>query len=196
MSHVRREPATAPSGRRLATLPNLLSILRLASVPVFVWLFVSGNEDAAVILFATAAATDFFDGYLARRTSSVTELGKLLDPLADRVFIVALAVALVAEGTLEWWLAVTIVARDAVVLGLFPVLERRGMERIEVNATGKTATACLLFGLVWLAFTHTSFLVAEAGHEVGTTFTVAGAILYWVAAVQYGKEAARRWRGV
>jgi cardiolipin synthase len=191
---VQQEPATAASSRRIATLPNLLSVLRLASVPVFVWLFVSGEEDAAVILFAVGAASDFLDGYLARRTSSVTELGKVLDPLADRVVIVALAAALVAEGTLSWWLAVAIVVRDVLVLGSFPILERRGMERIEVNVTGKTATACLLFGLVWLAFTETSFFLAEAGDEVGVSFTVAGTVLYWVAAVQYGREAAKRLR--
>lgn len=194
MSYVRLDLPTAPPGRRLATLPNLLSGLRLASVPFFVWLFLSGREDAAVVLFAVAAATDFFDGYLARRTGSVTRLGQLLDPLADRIFVVALVVALVAEGTLEWWLALSIVVRDALVLGLFPVLERRGVERLEVNFAGKTATACLLFGLVWLAFTHTSFFFANAGEEVGLTFTLVGAVLYWVAAVQYGKEAARRLR--
>src|SRR5919106_1769508 len=87
---------------RLLTIPNLLSFGRLATVPVFVWLFVSGRENAAVIVYAVAAWTDFFDGFIARRTHSVTELGKLLDPLADRVFIVALALALVARGTLAW----------------------------------------------------------------------------------------------
>src|ERR671918_764728 len=94
-------PRTTSDGR-LLTIPNLLSFGRLATVPVFVWLFVSGREDAAVILYAVAAWTDFFDGFIARRTHSVTELGKLLDPLADRVFIVALALALVARGTLAW----------------------------------------------------------------------------------------------
>jgi cardiolipin synthase (CMP-forming) len=194
LSQLRIEPPTAPPGHGFATLPNLLSALRLASVPVFVWLFLSGRENGAVVLFAVAAATDFFDGYLARRTDSVTRLGQVLDPLADRVFVVALAVALVAEGTLWWWLALSIVARDALVLGLFPVLERKGVERLEVNFAGKTATACLLFGLVWLSFTHTTFFLGDAGREGGITFTVAGAVLYWVAAVQYGMEAARRLR--
>jgi len=194
MPEVRVEPPTAPPGRRLATLPNLLSALRLASVPVFVWLFLSGRENAAVVLFAVGAASDFFDGYLARKTGSVTRLGQVLDPLADRVFVVALAVVLVAEETLELWLALSILVRDALVLALFPVLERKGVERLEVNFAGKTATACLLFGLVWLAFTHTSFFFRGAGREVGITFTVMGAVLYWVAAVQYGREAARRLR--
>src|SRR5918999_4865264 len=71
-----------PDGGRLATIPNLLSALRLASVPVFIGLFVSGHEEAAVILYAVGAWTDFFDGYIARHTGQVTEIGKLLDPLA------------------------------------------------------------------------------------------------------------------
>ncbi len=92
-------PPAAPQPS-VVTIPNLLSGFRLASVPVFIALFVNGNEDAAVGLFAVAAWTDFFDGYLARKLNSVSELGKLLDPLADRVFIVALAVAMVAREAL------------------------------------------------------------------------------------------------
>src|ERR671918_1908651 len=108
-------PRTTSDGR-LLTIPNLLSFGRLATVPVFVWLFVSDREDAAVIVYAVAAWTDFFDGYIARRTHSVTELGKLLDPLADRVFIVALALALLRRGALPSWLGGVIIVRDVAVL--------------------------------------------------------------------------------
>ncbi|HEU4481068.1 MAG TPA: CDP-alcohol phosphatidyltransferase family protein, partial [Actinomycetota bacterium] len=144
--------AGPPASERFLTVPNVLSLLRLASVPVFVWLFASGRENAAVILYAAGAWTDFFDGYIARLTGSVTELGKLLDPLADRVFIVALCIALVLRDTLPLWLALTIVVRDLIVLSLFPALERRRIERIRVNFVGKCATAALLFGLTLLAW--------------------------------------------
>jgi cardiolipin synthase len=181
-------PRTASDGR-LLTIPNLLSLGRLATVPVFLWLFLSDREDAAVILYAVAAWTDFFDGFIARRTHSETELGKLLDPLADRVFIVALALALVARGALAWWLAAIIVGRDLLVLSLFPVLERRKVERIQVNFVGKTATAALLAGLTLLALSVTSFPGAGVGDEIGTVFVSLGAALYWAAAYLYGKEA-------
>ena len=181
---------------RILTAPNVLSGLRLATVPVFVWLFVTGHETAAVGLYAAAAWTDFFDGYIARRTASVSRLGQLLDPLADRVFIVALAVALVARDDLALWLALVIVGRDVLVLALWPVLERLGMRRIQVNFTGKTATACLLFGLTWLAWAETSFLLHEVGHSIGMPFVVAGAILYWVAGAMYATEAIRRMRAL
>src|SRR5918999_490816 len=160
---------------RILTAPNALSALRLASVPFFVWLFVSDRENAAVVVYALFAWTDFFDGYIARRTGSISKLGQLLDPLADRVLIVALAVALVARDALSLWLAVAGIARDVLVLALWPLLERIGMRRIQVNDAGKTATACLLFGLTWLAWGETTFVVHSAGDDVGMPFVVVGA---------------------
>lgn len=181
-------PTTA-TDRGLWTVPNVLSILRLASVPVFVWLFVSGHENAAVILYAAGAWTDFFDGFIARRFDQVSEIGKLLDPLADRILIVALVVALVARDSLPLWLAIAIVARDVLLLSVFPVLERRKVPRIAVNFTGKSATAALLFGLTCLAWAETTFLAASAADEIGIAFTVLGAVLYWVAAALYAQAA-------
>ena len=184
--------ADAPAARRLWTVPNVLSLLRLASVPLFVWLFVSGHENAAVVLYAVGAWTDFFDGYIARRTNSVTDLGKLLDPLADRVFIVALAIALVGSGALPGLLAAVVIVRDVVLLALYPLVQRPGMPKLEVNLVGKTATACLLFGLTWLALSETSFWGAGIGDEVGLAFVTAGAVLYWGAAVLYARALLQR----
>jgi cardiolipin synthase (CMP-forming) len=187
------EAAAAPEVHdRIVTIPNALSGLRLASVPVFVWLFVTGHENVAVVIYAAGAWTDFFDGYIARRTGSITKLGQLLDPLADRVLIVALTIALVARDVLSPWLAVAVIARDVIVLALWPLLERIGMRRIQVNFTGKTATACLLFGLTCLAWGETTFVGHDAGEAVGLPFVVAGAILYWIAGIMYAVEAKRR----
>jgi cardiolipin synthase len=163
-------------------------------VPFFVWLFVSGHENVAVGIYAAGACTDFFDGYIARRTGSVSKLGQLLDPLADRVFIVALAIALVGRDVLPLWLALVVIARDVLVLALWPLLERIGMRRIQVNFTGKTATACLLFGLTWLAWGETTFVAHTVGHTIGMPFVIAGAILYWTAGAMYAAEARKRVR--
>ena len=179
----------APPSARVWTVPNVLSFLRLATVPVFVWLFLSGRENAGVLLYGIAAWTDFFDGYIARRTGQVTDLGKLLDPVADRVFIVALAVMLIARGTLPWWLGAAIIGRDVLVAIAFPLLERRGVERIQVNFVGKSATASLLIGLTWLAYSETTWPGRGFADEVGIGFVVWGALLYWVAAVLYSREA-------
>jgi cardiolipin synthase len=200
------EPASASGARVLEptpspdagwrTVPNLLSLGRLASVPVFLWLFVTDRENAAVILYAVGAWTDFFDGYIARRFGQVSELGKLLDPLADRVFIVALAVALVARDVLPWGLAVAVIGRDVLLLSAFPLLERRKVERISVNFVGKTATAALLVGLTWLAFSQTTFADEVFVEVVGMVFVGAGAVLYWVAAGMYARDAMRRLRAM
>ena len=180
-------PESASSA--ILTLPNMLSFARLATVPVFIWLFVSGHENAAVALYAVGAWTDFFDGYLARKLGSVSELGKLLDPLADRVFIVALCVALVARDTLSIWYAVAIVGRDVLLLSVFPLLERRKVPRIAVNFVGKTATAALLFGLTCLAISETTFIGSGVGDELGIAFTAGGTLLYYVAAAMYARQA-------
>jgi cardiolipin synthase (CMP-forming) len=183
-------PVLAESGSdRVLTVPNVLSALRLASVPVFIWLFATDRENAAVVLFGVAACTDFFDGYIARRLNQVSEIGKLLDPLADRIFIVALAIALVLRDVLPLWLFLVIVVRDASILIAFPLLEGRGVPRIRVNFTGKTATAFLLFGLTTLAWSETTFPLQRYADEIGMAFTLVGAVLYWVAAGMYAVQA-------
>jgi cardiolipin synthase len=186
---MREGTSAAPAANRLWTIPNVLSLVRLASVPVFVWLFVNDRENAAVVLYALGALTDFFDGVIARRFDQVSELGKLLDPLADRILILALAVALVAREVLPLWLAVAVVGRDLLILSVFPFLERRKVPRIAVNFTGKTATASLLTGLTLLAWSETTFPAADASEVAGTAFTILGAVLYWAAAVMYARQA-------
>ncbi len=179
----------APASTRIVTIPNIISVARLATVPVFLWLWFADARNAAVVVYAAGAWTDFLDGFIARRTGTVTELGKLLDPLADRVFIVALAVALVGDGTLPWGLALAVVGRDVVILSLYPFVQRGSRPKIEVNFVGKTATAALFFGLTWLALSQTTFAVADIGDEVGIVFVALGAVLYWVAGAMYAREA-------
>jgi cardiolipin synthase len=195
MKEALNEPARADTNRVL-TIPNVISFARLASVPVFVWLFVSGRENAGWILYAIGAWTDFFDGYIARRTNQVSELGKILDPVADRVLIVALAFALLADGVLPWGLALAIILRDVLIVVVAPILERRGMQRMAVSFVGKSATAALLLGLSLLAYSETTFPAANKGDDIGIWFIVLGAVLYWLAALQYAQEAGRRLRAM
>ncbi|MFN2389704.1 MAG: CDP-alcohol phosphatidyltransferase family protein [Actinomycetota bacterium] len=184
------------ASERVLTIPNILSLLRLATVPVFLWLFVTGREDVAVIVYGIAAWTDFFDGYIARRTGTVTELGKLLDPASDRIFILALVVMLLARGALSWWLAAAIIARDLVVLSVFPALERKKVARIPVNRVGKLATAALLFGLTCLALAETSFAEWWPARPIGLAVAISGAGLYWIAGALYARVAWQRFRSL
>ena len=181
------EAACGDEGR-LLTVPNVLSALRLALVPVFVWLFVTRREEAAVVLYGLGASTDWLDGYIARRTGQITELGRLLDPLADRIYIAALVVALTIRGVLPLWLAVGIVGRDALLLALFPLVDRRATARIRVNFIGKTATALLLGGLTFLALSETSF-GGEVWEPIGFALVVVGFVLYWISGIMYARSA-------
>ena len=178
-----------PTMDRILTIPNVLSFVRLGSVPVFVWLFVTDRRDAAVILYALGAWTDFFDGWIARRFDQVSELGKMLDPLADRVFIAALVVALVATDILEAWLAVAILGRDILILALYPVVQRAALTRIRVNFVDKCATAALLVGLTGLAISETSLSWSDILEIPSRLFVWVGAVLYWVSGALYARDA-------
>jgi cardiolipin synthase len=183
------EPSEPLVRKAVWTVPNVLSFLRLLSVPVFLYLFITGREAAAFVLYTVGAWSDFFDGVIARRLNQVSVLGKLLDPLADRIFISALLIALVARDAVPLWLAIVVVGRDLLLLSLFPIVERRGMERIQVNLAGKSGTAALLFGLTWLA---AGFVWEFVGSTIGLAAIYIGAVLYWLAASLYAREAWRR----
>jgi cardiolipin synthase len=173
---------------RLLTVPNVLSALRLGLVPVFIWLFLTGREKTAVLLYGVGASTDWLDGYIARRTNQITELGKLLDPLADRIYIAALVVVLTISDILPLWLAAGVLGRDALLLALFPFVDRRSATRIRVNLIGKTATACLLTGLTFLAVSETTLTWGSA-RDIGFTLMVAGLALYWISGIMYARAA-------
>ena len=113
-------------GTRIWTIPNVLSMLRLALVPPFLVLIVLGDYVAALILLIVASLTDLLDGYLARRLGQVTRLGQLLDPAADRLYIFAALVGLAANQLVPWWIVVVIVARDVFLLILGVVLANHG----------------------------------------------------------------------
>ena len=98
---------------RVWTLPNVLSFARLAGVPLFVWLVLSPRADlVAVVVLMVAGFTDWLDGFLARRWRQTSRVGQMLDPIADRLYILAIVVALAIRGLVPWWLLVVLAARD------------------------------------------------------------------------------------
>src|SRR6266508_1046032 len=143
---------TRMSSRRVLTVPNAISFARILLIPVFVALLVHhGTEAAGLLLLAAVVSTDWVDGQVARRTGQVTELGKILDPVADRLAIAAALIALVARDAFPLWAALLILVRDFAILmaGLF--LLRRG-GRIDVRFIGKVATFCLMFAVPAVAW--------------------------------------------
>lgn len=146
------EAATKVSNR-LWTVPNVLSIARLLSIPVFVWLALVPEQDAAAaIVLALGAFTDYLDGVLARRWNQVTRFGQLLDPIADRLSTVTVLVVFLIRGIVPLWFVGVLVARDLVLAVQMARLRRRGVTGLPVNWVGKAATFNLMLAfplLLW-----------------------------------------------
>jgi cardiolipin synthase len=180
---------------RIITIPNIISAVRIAMIPLFAWALSTGsNYLLAFVLIFIIGSSDWVDGYVARRTGQVSRLGKLLDPVADRAAIVVLLIVLTMNGTVPLPLAATILLRDLIVTLVFPVLEAKGFPRLPVNRMGKLATALIFTGLgsavVSLAFAR----IEDLAIGVSTAFLTAGSVLYWVAGLLYVREIRRLMR--
>ena len=174
-----------PSSRVL-TLPNLISFLRILLIPIFVWLIIDPDTTkAGLLLFAVVAATDWVDGFLARRLGQVSELGKILDPTADRLAIAAGLIALAIRGAFPWWAALLILARDAMVVGAGVVLLLRRHARIDVRYLGKVATFTLLIAIGCISWGNLGYALAPAALAIGWLGYAAAVIEYYVTAIQY-----------
>jgi len=135
---------------RVVTLPNVLSALRLIGVPVFVWLLLTERDGWAVALLFVSGFTDYLDGKLARRWNQVSRLGQLLDPAADRLYILSTLLGLAYRGVIPWWLAGLLIGRDAVLALTLPVLRHHGYGPLPVHFLGKAATFNLLCAFPFL----------------------------------------------
>ncbi len=180
---------TNPSGYdtdRVWTLPNVLSLVRLAGVPVLLWLILGPEADlVAVAVLMVAGFTDWLDGYLARTWHQRSRLGQMLDPVADRFYILATLLGLAIRDIIPWELVVILVARDVVIALLVPLLKTRGYSSLPVHFLGKAATFNLLyaFPLVLLGASEGTFgLIARV---FGWAFALWGTALYWWAGGLY-----------
>lgn len=172
-------------------IPNLLSLLRLAGVPLFLWLVLGPREDGwAIVVLGLAGVTDWLDGQFARRFNQVSELGKVLDPVADRLYILAVLFGLAARDVIPIWLAVLIPLRDLILLvGLIPWLRRHGYGPLPVHFLGKAGTFCLMYAFPLLFLGDGESVFATAATVVGWAFAVWGTGLYWWAGVLYAYQA-------
>jgi cardiolipin synthase len=175
-----------PASSRILTLPNLISAARILLIPVFVALIVDPDTTTiGLIMFGFVVATDWVDGLIARRTGQVSELGKILDPLADRAVILAGLVALVVRGAFPLWAAALIIVRDvAIVAGAVFLLAGRRV-RIDVRWVGKLATFSLMTAIPWIAWGNLGLPLAEAALVCGWAAFAVGIVEYYVAAWVY-----------
>jgi len=175
---------------RIVTVPNLISFARLAGVPLFLYLFlVADRVGWAVTVLAIGGTSDWIDGYLARRLGQVSRLGELLDPLADRLYILATLLAFTVREVVPWQFAVALLARDALLLLTLPLLHRLGYGPPPVHYLGKTATFILLFAFpVLLLAWVTTGTVNQIAYSSGWALAWWGLGLYWLAGVLYLKQ--------
>lgn len=175
----------------MLTVPNVLSVLRLALVPVFLALLVSGADAWALLVLVLSSLTDFLDGWIARRFNQITRLGQLLDPAADRLYIFAALIGLAWRDLVPWWLVAIVVGRDVFLLGLGVSLANNGFGPLPVHQLGKVATFCLFYALPMIMLGQAFPEVSWWSQPVGWAFGLWGAYLYWWAGVIYAIETVR-----
>jgi cardiolipin synthase (CMP-forming) len=177
---------------RVLTIPNILSLLRLLGVPLFLWLVLGPHADGwALVVLLVAGVTDYLDGTLARRLNQTTRLGQFLDPVADRLYILAVVVGLALRDIIPWWLAVALPLRDVFLWCLVPFLRTRGYSSLPVHFLGKAATANLLYAFPLLLLGDGQGVLPSLADVFGWAFAIWGAGLYWWAGLLYAWQVYR-----
>jgi cardiolipin synthase len=168
------------------TVPNIISFARLLGVPVFLYLFLATDATGwAITVLAVGGLSDWVDGFAARRLKQVSRLGELLDPLADRLYILATLFALTFKDVVPWWFTIALLAREAVMVLCLVVLRVLGHGPPPVHYVGKTATAILLMGFPMMLLAKFSEAARPWALPSGWALLWWGIVLYWVAAVFY-----------
>ncbi|NCG40655.1 MAG: hypothetical protein GWP30_06650 [Actinobacteria bacterium] len=155
------------------TVPNLISLLRLCCIPIFIWLLFGKNDRwAAALMLGALGASDWVDGYIARRFNQVSELGKILDPTADRLMLLVAIFAIMVDGSVAIWVAGLALIREALVAIVAIVIAALGARKIDVTWWGKTGTFFVMFAF--------PFFLAGASEVQGASLFTLGA---WVCVV-------------
>ena len=174
---------------RWLTVPNLITAVRLIGLPVFAWLVLGPRQLlAAFVVLVVIATTDWVDGYVARRFDQVSRVGKLVDPLVDRLLLATAVLSLLVAGLLPGPLVALILLRDVAVLGV-SLLWFGGVPPIPVSRTGKLATALLMVGVPGFLLAGIEWQGRSVVLVLAWTATVAGIAVYYLAAIRYGRVA-------
>jgi cardiolipin synthase (CMP-forming) len=184
--------ATQASLDRIATYPNLLSLIRILLIPVFVMLILNhGTEAAGLILLGAVVATDWVDGYLARHTGQVSNVGKVLDPVADRLALTAALVAMVARDAFPLWAALLVIARDGLILLAGLILLVRYRVRLDVRWVGKAATFGLMCAIPMVAWGNFGLFAHGFAKVAGWITFVPAIAVYYLATALYAVDVIR-----
>lgn len=171
---------------RILTVPNLITLARLACIPLFLYLlFELDNQVAAAALLGVLGATDWFDGKIARRYNQISELGKLLDPAADRILLITAVIAITVDGAVPLWFAAPIMIREPLMFAAVVTLGLMGAKRIDVTWYGKAGTFLLMFAFPLLLVGHSDASYAPAAEVAGWLCGIPGLLLSLYATVLY-----------
>ncbi len=180
------ESAAGERADRLLTIPNALSLLRLAGVPVFLYLLLGPRADGwAILVLAVGGFTDWLDGKLARLLDQQSRLGAMLDPAVDRLYILAVLIALGVRAVVPWWVVVALIARDLLLAATLPLLHRRGYGPYQVSYLGKSATFLLLYAFPLLLLGQGSGFFPDLARPIGIAFAVWGTAVYLYSGALY-----------
>ena len=171
---------------RVLTIPNALSVLRLLLLPLFLYLLSTGATGWAVAVLMFSGFSDWADGKIARLVADQSSrLGELLDPAADRIYMVVIPVALAAAGIVPWWFVAVLIGRDLVLAATLPVLRSRGLTALPVTYVGKAATFALMSGLPLVLLGQFDALWSRVILACGWAFLIWGMALYLWSGVLY-----------
>ena len=186
------EPVPSPGEDRILTVPNVITLIRLSCLPVFVWLLLGRDDQvAAAVLLGLLGATDWVDGYIARRFGQVSTLGKVLDPVADRLLFFTAIVTIIISGDAPLWVCIAVLVREALVALATLTLAALGARRIDVTWWGKAGTFSLMFAFP--AFLLGSSDIAWSGFFTFAAwcFTIPGLVFSYYSALLYVPLASR-----
>jgi len=179
----------SPVSDRVMTPPNVLSMLRLVCVPIFLWLILTYQDNWALVILTFSGVSDYLDGMIARRYNLVSRVGQLLDPLADRLYILSTLLGLAWREIIPWWLVAILVSREVFGTALLMLVRHHGYRALPVHFIGKSATFDLLCAFPLILLGQGDSMFASAALPIGWAFAWWGTVLYWVAGVMYAVQA-------
>lgn len=179
---------------RVLTVPNVISTARILLVPVFVWATIVERSPYAInTLLVLIGVSDFLDGWIARRFRQVTELGKMLDPIGDRIAVGSALLLFLYKGWMPLWLGGLLIAREAAVSVGVIVLGALGVPRIDVTFTGKLATLLLMFAVPFFTVAASDYSWHSVAKVLAYCLATPGLAVSYVAAGQYVRTVRRIW---